>query len=74
MLANYFFLFPAQTPNVLQVDFVRLVVFGLVVTLISLIHERHKRTMTALRQSRDQLNLYLRDMANGVIVQDKTAG
>src|SRR5206468_9514915 len=39
--------------------------------LLSLIRRRQQRTMAALRQSYDQLSIYLREMANGVIVQDK---
>jgi PAS domain S-box-containing protein len=71
LAVNQLFLYPAQTPNVEMIDLTRIAVFILSVTLLSLIRRRQQRTMAALRQSYDQLSIYLREMANGVIVQDK---
>ena len=68
---NQFFLYPSQMPNVELFDITRLIIFVLFVTLIALIRRRQRRTMAGLSQSHDQLSIYLRDMANGVIVQNK---
>jgi PAS domain S-box-containing protein len=70
-LVHQFVLGPVQGRDDLLLDLVRLVIFGVIVTVISLIEQRHKLATEALRQSHDQLSLYLENMNNGVIVQDK---
>lgn len=71
VIVNRVFLYPTRTSDIEQVDFVRFIFFGLVVTVLGLIHRRNDQTMAAVNQSHDQLELYLRDMANGVLVQDQ---
>ncbi|MEO8397670.1 MAG: DUF4118 domain-containing protein, partial [Chloroflexota bacterium] len=71
VVANQFFLYPSQTPNVELFDATRLIFFVFAVTIITLIRRRQERTMAAVNQSYEQMSLYLREMANGVIVQDK---
>ncbi len=71
LLVHVLILAPAQTPDVSLLDLVRLLIFGLIITIISLIERRHKHLTDALRQSHDQLSLYLQNMTNGVIVQDQ---
>ena len=66
-----FFLVPAHTPNLFLIDVTRLIVFVLAVVILGLIRRQQQKTFVAVSRSYDQLSLYLREMANGVIVQDK---
>ncbi len=71
LAVNYFFLYPAHVENIGRSDLVRFILSVIVVVVLGFIRRRHNQTMEALRQSRDQLELYLKDMANGVLVQDR---
>lgn len=71
LLVNRFFLYRVESTNIEQVDLLRFLFFGIVVTILGLVHRRNDQTMKAVQQSHDQLELYLRDMANGVLVQDQ---
>ncbi len=69
---NHYFLYPAGVSDIERIDFARLLAFLIVVVVISLIQQRQRRMMATMQQSRDQLDIYLRDMANGIMVQDKS--
>jgi PAS domain-containing protein len=68
---NQFFLYPAQASNISLIDITRLFIFILTVAILALIRQRQQKTMMAVHQSYEQMSLYLREMANGVMVQDK---
>lgn len=55
-----------------QVDIARLATSLIIAVVASILHRQHAHTLDALRRSRDQLDVYLRDMANGITVQDRT--
>ncbi|MCC6803685.1 MAG: PAS domain S-box protein [Anaerolineae bacterium] len=71
LLVNRFFLYRIESTAIEQVDFLRFLFFAIVVTILGLVHRRNEQTMKAVQQSHDQLELYVRDMANGVLVQDQ---
>lgn len=71
VVMNHYGLYAANTTDVPRTDITRFVIFAFVVGAITIIQTRHHRTVNAMRRSRDQLEIYLRDMANGVIVQDR---
>ncbi len=54
-----------------SVDIGRLATFLVVTGVVGVLHWQHQHTLDALRRSRDQLDIYLRDMANGVMVQNQ---
>ncbi len=63
-----------RSPDILVftgVDVGRFAAFLVVTGVVGALHWQHQRTLDALRRSRDQLDIYLRDMANGVMVQDR---
>lgn len=72
LAVNHFYYFPAGRSDILRVDLIRLIFFMIVVVAIALIQRRQQRIVRATQHSRDQLDIYLRDMANGIMVQDKT--
>ncbi len=63
----------SSTPLVVSADDLGRIVALLVITgVVSLLHRQYQRTLKSLRRSRDQLDIYLRDMANGITVQDRS--
>jgi PAS domain S-box-containing protein len=71
VLAHLFVLDLMSFQDALIPSIVRTVIFGVTVTLISFIERRHRRVTEALRSSHTELSLYLQNMSNGVLVQDK---
>ena len=72
MVMKHYGFYPTNTTDFLRSDITRLATSMFVVVGITVIQARHRRTVSALRRSRDQLEIILRDMANGVVVQDRS--
>lgn len=71
IMRHYHLYLPSMT-DFLAADVGRFVIFAVIAAVISALLARHRQTLAALRRSHDQLEIYLRDMADGVVVQDRS--
>ncbi|MBA3868958.1 MAG: PAS domain S-box protein [Anaerolineae bacterium] len=71
VLLDYFILGERHSFVLQAADIPVLVLFAFVVIIVSVIEESRLRTERALRQSRDQLQIVLQGITDGVIAQDK---